>query len=124
MLKKLFGGKNSFYLQLDEKESAKSAPEAASTAPVETATADSPEEKSAAPSQKTSIKSKKASQKASAPAPAEPVAVAPAPAPKASLDPKLVAFASGEPVPQNISRRTPGPSLNGFKAMARQLQRR
>jgi hypothetical protein len=45
-----------------------------------------------------------------------------APAPKAKVDPSQVAFASADPVPQNIARRNPGPSLNRFKDMARQVK--
>ncbi|PSF39454.1 hypothetical protein C7H19_01305 [Aphanothece hegewaldii CCALA 016] len=66
---------------------------------------------------KTSIKDKKGKTEA------KPVAeTKPAPAPanqNGKVDPTEVAFASKNPVMSTMSRRTPGPSLNSFKEMAR-----
>jgi hypothetical protein len=113
MLKKLFGAKQEFYVQLDESQAPAQVEEVdvaivkSEVAPVETP----------AP-KKTSVKKKSA---AKAAAPVETPAPV-APAPKAKVDPSQVAFASGDPIPQNVARRTPGPSLNRFKEMARQVK--
>ncbi|AGF51909.1 sll1873 [Synechocystis sp. PCC 6803] len=118
MLKKLFGAKKEFYVQLDESQ-APAQVEEADVAIVKSEVA--PVEKPApTTSKKTSIKKKSATKAA---APVETPASAPvAPAPKAKVDPSQVAFASGDPIPQNVARRTPGPSLNRFKEMARQVK--
>ncbi|AIE72655.1 MULTISPECIES: hypothetical protein [unclassified Synechocystis] len=118
MLKKLFGAKKEFYVQLDETQAPAKVEEVdvaevqAEVAPVETS--------APAPTKKTSIK-KKSVKKAETPL-ESPAPVAVAPAPKAKVDPSQVAFASGDPIPQNVARRTPGPSLNRFKEMARQVK--
>jgi hypothetical protein len=115
MLKKLFGGKNEFYVQLDENQ----------TVTPETPTAE-PTPAPVAVASEAPAKSKKTSVKKSAKAPAEIKAPEPAPVvvPKPKVDPAQVAFASADPVPQNIARRGPGPSLNKFKEMARQVKTR
>ncbi|QUS61942.1 hypothetical protein [Synechocystis sp. PCC 7338] len=116
MLKKLFGAKKEFYVQLDENQAPAKVEEAdvaivkSEVAPVQTP--------APTPSKKTSIKKKSA---AKAEAPVETPAPV-APAPKAKVDPSQVAFASGDPIPQNVARRAPGPSLNRFKEMARQVK--
>lgn len=116
MLKKLFGAKKEFYVQLDESQAPTQVEEVdvaiveSEVAPVEPPAPNA--------SKKTSIK-KKSAAKAAAPVEA-PAPVTPAP--KAKVDPSQVAFASGDPIPQNVARRTPGPSLNRFKEMARQVK--
>ena len=118
MLKKLFGGKNEFFVQLDEKQ----------TATPETSVSEStPEPVAAAPETPTpakSNKSKKTSVKKSAKKSEEIITPEPTPvvAPKAKADPTQVAFASADPILQNVARRGPGPSLNKFKEMARQVK--
>jgi hypothetical protein len=117
MFKKLFGGKNEFFVQLDDSQTpAPQAPAPESTPEPVAAVSDTPPQ-----AKKTSIKK---SAKKAAKAPAETKAPEPAPVvvPKAKLDPAQVAFASADPIPQNIARRGPGPSLNKFKEMARQVK--
>lgn len=125
MLKKLFGGKKDFYAQLDEKQAPEASADPVTAVATEEAQEASPE--SSAPtktaSKKTSTQKKSAKKTAKTPAPeATPEPVAVAPGPKTKPDPSQVAFASGDPVPQNIARRNPGPSLNRFKDMARQVK--
>ncbi|BFM40259.1 hypothetical protein [Synechocystis sp. LKSZ1] len=121
MLKKLFGGKKEeFFIQLDE-TNAKSA-EPADVAPTpeapvaETEVTEAPE--APAKAKKTSIK-KSAKQIAPA-APAKPAPVAAA----AKVEPQQVEFATQYLLTQTLVRRQPGPSLNKFKAMARQVKTR
>lgn len=67
---------------------------------------------------KTSVKDKKNKGKTEDAKPA--VEVKPAPASQnGKVDPTDVAFASKNPVSSTMTRRTPGPSLNTFKEMAR-----
>lgn len=74
----------------------------------------------AAKEKKTSIKDKKAKPAAEAkPAEAKPT---PTVSQNGKVDPTEVAFASKSPVASTMSRRTPGPSLNPFKEMARQAK--
>lgn len=127
MLKKLFGGKKEqFFAQIDESQVAQ--PEAPAQPEVtpelvavveETVVAETPAPKA----KKTSVKKSKAAKTATTtvtptPAPA-PVAKAPA-----SVDPKEVAFASEYLITQTLSRRLPGPSLNKYKDIARQVTKR
>jgi len=125
MLKKLFGGKKEqFFAQIDESQLATAeapAQPAVTPEPVavveETVVAETPAPKA----KKTSVKKSKAAKTATttvAPAPA-PVAKAPAP-----VDPKEVAFASEYLITQTLSRRLPGPSLNKYKDIARQVTKR
>lgn len=129
MLKKLFGGKKEqFFAQIDESQLATAAAPAqpeVTPEPVavveETVVAETPAPKA----KKTSVKKSKAAKTATttvaptpAPAPA-PVAKAPAP-----VDPKEVAFASEYLITQTLSRRLPGPSLNKYKDIARQVTKR
>lgn len=69
---------------------------------------------------KTSIKDKKAKPAAEA----KPVEAKPTPtvSQNGKVDPTEVAFASKSTVASTMSRRTPGPSLNTFKEMARQAK--
>lgn len=134
MLKKLFGGKDNFYISLDNKQAPtspspadsppvqpeSSQPVVAATATEEAKVAVAPDKASAKKSKKTSIKKQKVA-KAEEETSGASVVVAP-PRPKTPLDPKQIAFASAEPVIQNVARRTAGPSLNPFKEMARQMK--
>ncbi len=112
MLKKLFGGKkDEFFIQMDDsKTPIAKAPEI--KAPVE-----SPEPKvealAAPKSTKKSIQ--KTATKASAP-----TVEIPAPRP----EPVQVEFANQYLITQTLVRRLPGPSLNKFKDMARQVKTR
>ena len=122
MLKKLFGGKDEFFLQLDESQTTPPETPAPESTP-EPMAAETSAVPAPAKAKKTAVK--KSAQKA-AKAPAETQVPEPAPVvvPKAKLDPAQVAFASADPIPQNIARRGPGPSLNKFKDMARQVKTR
>jgi hypothetical protein len=134
MLKKLFGGKKEqFFAQIDESQLATvEAPDQAEVKPepvvvveepvviaAETVVAETPAPKA----KKTPVKKSKAAKTAKttvAPTPA-PAPVAKAPAP---VDPKEVAFASQYLITQTLSRRLPGPSLNKYKDIARQVTKR
>ena len=117
MFKKLFGGnKNEFFIELDESKAPKA--ETQTVAPAEVAPTPAVEtepvvatEKPA--SKKTSVKSKA---KATPKVEAAPVMVAPAPV---KFEPTEVKFATQTFAP-SLSRRNPGPSLDKFKAMARE----
>lgn len=115
MLKNLFGGKKKeFFVELDESKAPKQeAPAVAPEAPVAAETVkETP--KPATTSKKTSVKSKAPSTQ---PAPAPAVVAAPKKA-----EPTEVAFASKNPIIPTLARRTPGPSLNKYKEMARQTK--
>jgi len=119
MLKKLFGGKKEFYVQLDDSQTA--APEVAKAE-------SAPKPEAAVSEAPTPAKAPKTSAKKAAKAPVEAKTTAtestPVVAPKPQAKPTQVAFASADPIPQNIARRGPGPSLNKFKEMARQVKTR
>jgi len=125
MLKNLFGGKKSdFYLELKETEgeqkatatTAAAAPVVEAPAPaVESAAAPVAEKKA----QKTSIKKEKQVKET----PAAPVsAPAPVAATNGKVEPQEVEFATKYLITPSMSRRRPGPSLNGFKDMARKAK--
>jgi hypothetical protein len=132
MLKKLFGGKKEqFFAQIDESQLATAeAPAQAEVTPEPVAVVEEPvviaaetvvAETPAPKAKKTPVKKSKAAKTAKttvAPTPA-PVAKAPAP-----VDPKEVAFASQYLITQTLSRRLPGPSLNKYKDIARQVTKR
>jgi hypothetical protein len=129
MLKNLFGGKKSnFYLELKETDGEKPAAvttEAPAPAPVVEAPAPAAEP-AAAPvaekkAKKTSVKKEKKAKGKEAPASA-PAPVAAAPAQPAKVEPKEVEFATKFLISPSLSRRRPGPSLNGFKDMARKAK--
>ena len=110
MLKNLFGGKKSdFYLELKETDGEqKATATTAAAAPVA--------EKKA---QKTSIKKEKQVKET----PAAPVsAPAPVAATNGKVEPQEVEFATKYLITPSLSRRRPGPSLNGFKDMARKAK--
>lgn len=117
MLKNLFGKKKEFFVELDDSKAPKQeepvvTPEAPATV-AETAT-EAP--KPATTSKKTSVKSKTPSAQ---PAPALKVVAAPKKA-----EPTEVAFASKNVIIPTLARRTPGPSLDKYKEMARQTKMR
>jgi hypothetical protein len=115
MLKNLFGGKKSnFYLELKETDGEqKAAVTTEAPAPVvESAPAPVAEKKA----KKTSVKKEKKAKEAPVSAPA-PVAAAPA-----KVEPTEVEFATKYLITPSMSRRRPGPSLNGFKDMARKAK--
>jgi hypothetical protein len=122
MLKNLFGGKKSnFYLELKETDSATSAAVTteAHTAVVETtapAVESAPAPVAEKKAKKTSVKKEKKAKEAPVSAPA-PVAAAPA-----KVEPTEVEFATKYLITPSMSRRRPGPSLNGFKDMARKAK--
>lgn len=134
MLKKLFGGKKEqFFAQIDESQLATAeVPAQAEVKPEPVAVVEEPvviaeeavvAETPAPKAKKTSVKKSKAAKTATtsvAPTPA-PAPVAKAPAP---VDPKEVAFASQYLITQTLSRRLPGPSLNKYKDIARQVTKR
>jgi len=115
MLKKLLSGKkDEFFVQLDDTDTvnvAKSSSEAPSSPEAAPVTAT----KTAKPAQKTAKKKAVAPQQAPAP-----VVVAPAPKPQ----PTQVEFATKYLITDTLVRRQPGPSLNKFKEMARNLKTR
>jgi hypothetical protein len=130
MLKNLFGGKKSnFYLELKETDGEQQAAvtteapapvveapaavvESAPAPAVESAPAPVAEKKA----KKTSVKKEKKAKEAPVSAPA-PVAAAPA-----KVEPTEVEFATKYLITPSMSRRRPGPSLNGFKDMARKAK--
>lgn len=141
MFKRLFGKKDKFFLELKE-DAAKAVGQAVGQAEkaiekttetisqvVDSKTAEptkvekAAQAKAAAPAEKTkekktSVKDKKAKGKTEATQPV--VEAKPAPASQnGKVDPTGVAFASKNPVTSTLTRRTPGPSLNTFKEMAR-----
>ncbi|MFM1843144.1 MAG: hypothetical protein RLZZ490_1886 [Cyanobacteriota bacterium] len=117
MLKKLFGGKNEFFVQLDENQTTDLENKAPDPAPEAVAAVSEPP----AQPQKAAVKKnvKKSTKTAVASQAPDPTPVA---TPKTKLEPAQVAFASADPILQNIARRSPGPSLNKFKEMARQVK--
>ncbi|MFM6058224.1 MAG: hypothetical protein ACKPBT_08545 [Microcystis aeruginosa] len=125
MLKNLFGGKKSdFYLELKETDGEQQATATtAVVAPVVEAPA-AAVESAAAPvaekkAQKTSIKKEKQVKET----PAAPVSVpAPVAATNGKVEPQEVEFATKYLITPSLSRRRPGPSLNGFKDMARKAK--
>ncbi|WP_013321185.1 hypothetical protein [Gloeothece verrucosa] len=143
MLKKIFGGKKSdYYLELKEdaspakpEVSAEPSAQESPSAPAETPAV---EEKPAEPvaksakSKKTSVKSKKAAApKEKAPETASesvplvtsfPVSAATS-SQNGKAEPQEVAFASKYLLTPTLGRRLPGPSLNTFKSMARQVKK-
>jgi hypothetical protein len=116
MLKKLLSGKkDEFFVQLDDNQTASVAEpsaEAPSAAPEPAAVTAT---KTAKPAQKTAKKKTSAPKQAPAP-----VVVAPAPKPQ----PTQVEFATKYLITDTLVRRQPGPSLNKFKEMARNLKTR
>lgn len=117
MLKNLFGGKKSdFYLELKETDGEqKATATTAAAAPVVEAPAAVAEKKA----QKTSIKKEKQAKET----PAAPVsAPAPVAATNGKVEPQEVEFATKYLITPSMSRRRPGPSLNGFKDMARKAK--
>jgi hypothetical protein len=110
MFKNLFGGKkNEFFVELDESKAPKAESQAVAPA-VKTEPVVATEKKVA---KKASVKSKeKETKKVDAP----PVKVASAPI---KVEPTEVKFATQTFAP-SLSRRNPGPSLDKFKAMARE----
>ncbi|MEB3160745.1 MAG: hypothetical protein VKL20_04720 [Synechocystis sp.] len=119
MLKKLFGGKDEFFVQLDESQTPAPETTVSESAPEPAAVVSEPPDQT----KKTAVK-KSAKKSAKAPVTTKAPEPAPVAAPKPKLDPAQVAFASADPIPQNIARRGPGPSLNKFKEMARQVKTR
>jgi hypothetical protein len=122
MLKKLFGGKkDEFFIQLDETNAKPAEP--AAVAPVSEAPVAKTEVTEVTEAPKTPAKAKKSSIKKSAKetAPAAPVAPVAAPA---KIEPQQVEFATQYLLTQTLVRRQPGPSLDKFKAMARQVKTR
>jgi hypothetical protein len=124
MLKNLFGGKKSnFYLELKETDGEQKAavtteapaPVVEAPAPVAAAPAAEPA-KTEKKAKKTSVKKEKKAKEAPVSAPA-PVAAAPA-----KVEPTEVEFATKYLITPSMSRRRPGPSLNGFKDMARKAK--
>jgi len=133
MLKNLFGGKKSnFYLELKETDGEQpAAVTAEAPAPVVEAPAPTAEPAPVAPApaaepakaekkaKKTSVKKEKKAKEAQVSAPAP---VAATPAQPAKVEPKEVEFATKYLISPSLSRRRPGPSLNGFKDMARKAK--
>lgn len=120
MLKNLFGGKKKeFFIELDDSKAPKQ--EAPAAAPEATVVAETAAEapKPATTSKKTSVKKTNTTAKAPEAAPAPTVA----PAPK-KAEPTEVAFASKNVIIPTLARRTPGPSLDKYKEMARQTKMR
>lgn len=118
MLKNLFGGKKSdFYLELKETdgEQEATATTAAAAPVVESAAAPVAEKKA----QKTSIKKEKQVKETPAAPVSAPVPVA---ATNGKVEPQEVEFATKYLITPSLSRRRPGPSLNGFKDMARKAK--
>ncbi len=122
MLKNLFGGKKKeFFVELDESKAPKQeepvvTPEAPAAAEAVT---EAP--KPATTSKKTSVKKTNTTAKAKDPQPAPAPTVAPAPK---KVEPTEVAFASKNLIIPTLARRTPGPSLDKYKEMARQTKMR
>ena len=117
MLKNLFGGKKSdFYLELKETDGEqKATATTAAAAPVVEAPAPVAEKKT----KKTSVKKEKQVKET----PAAPVsAPAPLAATNGKVEPQEVEFATKYLITPSMSRRRPGPSLNGFKDMARKAK--
>lgn len=117
MLKNLFGGKKSdFYLELKETDGEqKATATTAAAAPVVEAAAPVAEKKA----KKTSVKKEKQAKET----PAAPVsAPAPVAATNGKVEPQEVEFATKYLITPSMSRRRPGPSLNGFKDMARKAK--
>ncbi|MBD2291407.1 hypothetical protein H6F92_22565 [Microcystis wesenbergii FACHB-1317] len=117
MLKNLFGGKKSdFYLELKETDGEQEATATtAAAAPVVEAPAPVAEKKA----KKTSVKKEKQVKET----PAAPVsAPAPLAATNGKVEPQEVEFATKYLITPSLSRRRPGPSLNGFKDMARKAK--
>ena len=117
MLKNLFGGKKSdFYLELKETDGEqKATATTAAAAPVVEAAAPVAEKKT----KKTSVKKEKQVKET----PAAPVsAPAPVAATNGKVEPQEVEFATKYLITPSMSRRRPGPSLNGFKDMARKAK--
>lgn len=113
MLKNLFGGKkNEFFIQLDETGVQPAEPTPVAKVEV-TAAPEAP-----AKAKKTSIKKSAKQTAPAAPAPSTPVSTPTKP------EPQQVEFATQYLLTQTLVRRQPGPSLNKFKAMARQVKTR
>lgn len=129
MPKKLFGGKKEqFFAQIDESQlataealaQAEVTPEPVAIVEETVIVAEKTvvAETSAPKTKKTSVKKSKAAKTTVAQTLA-PVVNAPAP-----VDPKEVAGASQYLITQTLSRRLPGPSLNKYKDIARQVTKR
>ena len=140
MLKNLFGGKGkgAYYLELDEKQEAKASQpseEAAVPATETKAEPDVKQEAAVAPQSKTispkSVKSTTAKVEAAPVAVAKNLdsselvkqAIAKMPKSRPSSQDSMGVVASDDLMPLPTPRRMPGPSLNVFKEMARQLKR-
>ena len=123
-LKNLFGGKKeNFFLELDD---AGGTPDAAPTpaAAVAEAPAAEPAAPAAPPKAAKKVAKKKVAKKKAAKQQPAPQPVAQQPAPAAPSAPAVL-FAPNNMVPQSTGkRRSPGPSLDAFKDMAKGMGRR
>ena len=133
---KLFGGKKkdkSFFLELDESKTSQPAEAKPKEAPkISTETASEPVQAAAieekkpesaqAKPQKKSVKKAKAAKASKPQAKTQPVAKAAAVSGNGKGEPQIANFATDYLVMQTMSRRRPGPSLNTFKDMARQVK--
>jgi hypothetical protein len=141
MFKKLFGGqKSAYFLELDEsknpqpekaKEEAKAKPvEEKKAEPAKATASEKPKAESAKATKKTSVKDNAKMAPAPAPKETKPTVSDPEEIIKAAVlknsngkvDPAAVSFASNDSIAPTMSRRRPGPSLNMFKNMARQVK--
>lgn len=126
MIQKLFGGKKkNYFLEVKEDKSAK-APAVESTPPVEKTPDAAVEVAEPKKEEKTSKSAKSSAKKAKTPkaAPkAAPTPVVPAAIQtNGKVEPKQVEFATQYLIDAPAARRRPGPSLNPFKSMARQMK--
>lgn len=132
MLKKLFGGKKEqFFAQIDESQlataealaQAEVTPEPVAIVEETVIVAEKTvvAETSAPKTKKTSVKKSKAAKTAKTTVAQTLAPAVNAPAP---VDPKEVAGASQYLITQTLSRRLPGPSLNKYKDIARQVTKR
>jgi hypothetical protein len=121
MFKKLLGGKKDFYLELKEEESKTAT--APTEAPVEASVAEVPQPETAPKSKKTSIKKGVAKGKETKPVATPIPAPVVTPSQNGKSQPQEVEFATKYLITDSASRRRPGPSLNSFKTMARQLKK-
>ncbi|MFM6900587.1 MAG: hypothetical protein ACKPKF_26120 [Microcystis panniformis] len=125
MLKNLFGGKKSdFYLELKETDGEQQATATtAAAAPVVEAPAAAVEPAAVPVAEKKTKKTSVKKEKQVKETPAAPVsAPAPVAATNGKVEPQEVEFATKYLITPSMSRRRPGPSLNGFKDMARKAK--
>lgn len=140
MFKKLFGGqKSAYFLELDEsknpqpekvKEEAKAKPvEEKKAEPAKVTASEKPKAEPAKATKKNSVKED--AKVAPAPKETKPPISDPEEIIKAAVfknssngkvNPAAVSFASNDSITSTMSRRRPGPSLNMFKNMARQVK--